>query len=292
MPHPWELECDPFNLTTTGFLGRKRVEMLTNELLLKDKIGKPKLRGRRVPKNITHGVTMTSPWTAAHAMTGWSGCLPTKAEVTGVKDEPKVNDYLQMNRGAITSGVVTSQEFRDFKKKHFRMLAPAILDGVRLAKKMERPPPKKFPPDTVFGRPNVKDPPFSDVLIHKFQSDWLLSSKKAMKMAKSKKSFDEKWSRWMETRASQLRVKMAPVEVEEVPWRLPKFIDAKPHLSTFRSEKEREDAWNAHGYNRVGCLGQSGQGVTQSTIHDHAPEPYTQTNFGPVKRIVPLDSFK
>ncbi|XP_055898882.1 cilia- and flagella-associated protein 77-like [Biomphalaria glabrata] len=268
MPSPWDTECDPFNYTSTGYLGKKRPEMLINELLLKDKMGKPKARGRVLPKNITFGDVNNCPWTAAHALSGWAGHLPTQKEITG--EEPVVRcDFLQLNRGAITSGIVNPKELRVFRKTHFRMYAPGMIDGERSEKKIERPPAKKHDPNKVFGMVNPQDPPLQDFLTHKFQNDWLKGTKVQSNTVAANEKFNMKWSRWAPTRASLLREVLVPVAIDEQPWRMPKFVDkVKPHLSTFRSEKELEDAWEAYNYEKCGRLGQTGQGITISNVRE------------------------
>ncbi|CAL1547742.1 unnamed protein product [Lymnaea stagnalis] len=273
MPHPWQTDCDPFNLTSTGYLGRKRDEMLVNEILLnKDKIGKARLRGRSIPRNLCFGDTLHDPWTAAHAITGWSGHLPTKKEMTG-QAEVFQNDYLQLNRAAITSGIVTPQESRVFRKTHFRKYAPAAVDGKLRSKKIERPPPRRLDPNTVYGKVEAPDPPLNDVLRHKFQDDWILNKKEQTKISLSTKSFETKKSRWAQTRASLLRTVMVPVDCPSQPWRLEKFVSkAKPHLSTFRSEKELAAAWNANTFEKTGRLGETGQGIT-TRGHGHMALP-------------------
>ncbi|KAH9495717.1 Cilia- and flagella-associated protein 77 [Bulinus truncatus] len=273
MPHPWETECDPFNYTSTGYLGKKRPEMLTNELLLKDKIGKPKVRGRVLPSNISFGDVNNSPWTAAHALSGWAGHMPAKKEITGEKPVKRC-DYLQLNRGAITSGIVNPKEIRVFRKTHFRLYAPADSNVERSAKKRERPPEKKHDPDKVFGMVNAKDPPLPHILNHKFQNDWLSRNKKQAKSAAANESFDLKWSRWAHTRASLLREVMVPVDIAEQPWRMPRFVDKiGPHLSTFRTDRERDAAWLANSYEKCGRNGQTGQGITISTVPERPYNP-------------------
>jgi len=111
----------------------------------------------------------------------------------------------------------------------------------------------------VFGLPTRPSTPIYDLLEHKFQDKWI-GQRRNQELAKRR---DEKQNNLMlyETRTNLLRTYQNPVD-EQALWQLPRFTkSAKPHLQTFRTTKEKENAFDNFELDRVGRKGVLGQGV-------------------------------
>ncbi|BFZ20211.1 hypothetical protein BsWGS_23250 [Bradybaena similaris] len=259
---PWYSEERPFNFTATGFLGTKRQEMLLNPLLLRHRIG----RGRSSSDAI-FGSNYRSPWTMAHALSGWTGVLGTtqKAARGSQKDN---TDYMSLNRGAVSAAMVSSSDNGEFRKHKARIQQTGCILGAG-GKRQERPLPKVFKPGTIFGRPPRYES-IEALTSNSYQRQWLLGSVEG----RFKKDVKVDYTKVRPTRASMLRPKVVTSGLQSQPWRSQHFIvKARPHLSTFRSEKSIQDAHTYQEIDSHGREGQTGQGILKNMPHEHPLPP-------------------
>jgi len=248
----------PFTYTAPGDLGLQRDTMLCNELLLRDKLGQPKTRGFYLPgRGFTYGrPNDRRDYTAADALKGWGGgnsSLPfdrPSKQATG-------RDFMALNRSAVSAGLVTSKENYDYRATHdIRLKPPATEQKART---------RRLPPSMVFGLPTRPSTPIYDLLENKFQDKWI-SQRRNQEMTKRK---EEKQNQMLlyDTRASLLRTFQNPVD-EKAVWQMPRFTkSAKPHLQTFRSSKQKEDAFKNFELDRIGRKGVLGQGVYEAAVN-------------------------
>ncbi|CAG5117068.1 unnamed protein product [Candidula unifasciata] len=259
---PWLSEELPFNFTATGFLGAKRQEMLTNPLLLRNRVG----RGRSSSDAI-FGSNYRCPWTMANvlvlsaALNGWAGVLDEPQQVTR-RSQKDNTDYLSLNRGAVSAAMISSSDNRTFREQKGRVQQLGSVGG---AKRQERPLPKIFKPGTVFGMPH-KYESIEALTSNAYQRQWLLDSIEGM----WKKNMKIDFTKVRPNRASLLRPNVVPSNLQSQPWRNPKLIlKARPHLSTFRGEKALLDAQKIQELESPGKDGQTGQGIPKNTPHEH-----------------------
>lgn len=238
--------------------------MLCNELLLRNRVGQPKTRGFYLPgKAFTYGRPNDKrDYTAADALRGWGGGstslpLTNPKTITG-------RDFMALNKVTVSAGLVTAKENYDFRATHdIRRKPPA---------EERRAVNRRLPPSMVFGVPTRPCTPIYDILEHKFQDKWIaqkrnqeLERRKTEKQARFSSAPTKKSHLFLyDTRASLLRAYQNPVDDQPL-WQMPRFANsARPHLATFRTCKEREDAFSAYELDRVSRKGLMGQGVYES----------------------------
>ncbi|KAL8562996.1 hypothetical protein ACOMHN_004688 [Nucella lapillus] len=241
----------PFTYTAPGDLGSHRDPMLCNELLLRDKPGQPKSRGFYLPgKGFTFGQPNEKrEYTAADALRGWTGCF----KVSPIKAKAELGrDFIALNRAAVSAGLASPREYYDYRTIH----------DIRL-----KPPPDrlthttKFPANMVFGKPPRPSTPIFDLLEHRYQDKWIGQRFHVMKAKREKHAKKKTQMMHYDTRASLLRTYQNPVDPAPL-WQLPRFANnAKPHLQTFRTYKDKEGSWENHELDHVCRQGTKGQGV-------------------------------
>jgi len=242
---------DSFTYTAPGCLGQQRDTMLCNELLLRDRVGQPKTRGFYLPgRGFTYGrPNERRDYTASDALRGWGGGS-TSLPLARSKKQPD-RDFMALNRTAVSAGLVTAKENFDYRATHDIRCKPTSEEKNRSQ--------RRLPPSMVFGLPTRPSTPIYDLLEHKFQDKWI-SQRRNQELAKRR---DEKQNNLMlyETRTNLLRTYQNPVEEQQL-WQMPRFTkSAKPHLQTFRSSKEKDNAFDNFDLDRVGRKGVLGQGV-------------------------------
>ncbi|XP_076436208.1 cilia- and flagella-associated protein 77-like [Babylonia areolata] len=241
----------PFTNTATGDLGEKRDTMLVNQLLLRDKVGQHFERGICLPgKGHNYGLpNEVRFYTAVDALRAW----PDTRKTTKDKPDKKKRlgrNFMALNRAAVSAGMVTAPENYDYRTTHDIRLkhAPDILHQTT-----------KFPPGMAFGLPPRPSTPMFDLLEHKYQDKWIEKMYIARKADEAKHS-RKKVSNY-ETRTNLLRTYQNPVDPVPL-WQMPRFAsNAKPHLQTFRSSRDRENAKTHFELDSVSRKGVFGQGV-------------------------------
>lgn len=256
----------PYTYTAPGDLGLHRETMLSNELLLRDKVGQPRTRGFYLPGG---GFTYGRPndkrdFTAADALRGWGGGVSSLPIDT--KEAQPGRDFKGLNRAAVSAGLVTSGENYEYRATHDIRIQPST--------KKEKARTRRLPPTMVFGLPTRPSTPIYDLLEHKFQDKWIQQRyQQEIKQRKeeqhgsrfsSARSSKKSGLLLYNTRATLLRTYQNPVE--ETPlWQMPRFTkSARPHLQTFRSTKGREEAFKNFDLDRISRKGVFGTGVYEA----------------------------
>ncbi|XP_076455137.1 cilia- and flagella-associated protein 77-like isoform X2 [Babylonia areolata] len=248
----------PFTYTAPGDLGVHRETMLSNELLLRDKVGQPKTRGFYLPgRGFTYGrPNDRRDLTAADALRGWGGGSSSLPFDRPQKQPDR--DFMALNRSAVSAGLVTAKENFDFRATHDIRRKPSATETGKKSRT------RRLPPSMVFGLPTRPSTPIYDLLEHKFQDKWI-SQQRSQEFEKRQKETQQKnQMKVYDTRATLLRTFQNPVDDKSL-WQLPRFTkSAKPHLQTFRSSKAKEDAFKNFELDRVSRKGVLGQGVYES----------------------------
>ncbi|BFZ20212.1 hypothetical protein BsWGS_23251 [Bradybaena similaris] len=235
--------------------------MLSNQLLLKSRLGVASHKPLAVPRDTAFGESYRCPWTVAHALNGWSGNLLYKEQTKKPVKKTKA-DFLQLNRGAVSGAMTTADDVHMFR----RVKIPSQLR--QSEGNSERPPAKVFKSSDVFGRPNIPTSNIVDLLSGGYQREWL--SRVKPEVVKKEDPIDFKQVR--PNRASLLRPQIAAVGVQFPPWRSPYVVlKALPRISSFRSQSALDEALVKQSFEAHGREGQRGQGIEICTIHEHQP---------------------
>ncbi|XP_021369561.1 cilia- and flagella-associated protein 77-like isoform X3 [Mizuhopecten yessoensis] len=266
---------NPFAYTATGELGENRDTMLSNELLLRTQLGRPKRRGysSAPPDHFVYGRPLEPRLGGADdALHGWPPMRPNMATTTlpfSRKEKKTDRDFMVLNKAAVQAGLVTSSENYKFRATHDVRRKTAGDENTRSRT-------RRIPPTMVFGISTRPSTPIFDLLEHKYQDKWLMS-RRQMELTKRQEESKRKEHFKMlklkqrrnpntvyETRASLLRTYQNPVD--EAPlWQLPKFKkNAKPSLQTFRSDPARVSGYEHFESDQISRKGKLGHGVYES----------------------------
>ncbi|KAK7466006.1 hypothetical protein BaRGS_00030875 [Batillaria attramentaria] len=251
------ISSGPFTYTAPGDLGLHRETMLSNELLLRDKLGHPRTRGFYLPgQGFTYGrPNEKRDFTAADALRGWGGGLSSLP--INKKDKLPGRDFKAINRAAVSAGLMTAQEHYDYRCTHDIRCKPA-------AQEKTKGRTRRLPPSMVFGLPTRPSTPIYDLLEHKYQDKWI-QQRYSQEQAQRKAEQQKKNALLLyNTRATLLRTYQNPVDDKPL-WQMPRFTkSAKPHLQTFRTTKEKEDAFKNFDMDKVSRKGVFGTGVYEA----------------------------
>ncbi|BFZ20214.1 hypothetical protein BsWGS_23253 [Bradybaena similaris] len=246
MTDPWTREDQPFNYNATGYLGKKRLDMLSNHLLQRCRLGRARGAGLGRSPDEVYGITYRNPFTVAHAMTGWAGGtqIPVQERITYPRDKMPA-DFLQYNMGSTIMGLTTAEEVQAYKNT--RRLLPMHQYGP-VQEKIVRPPPVQLKPDTVYGiKTTRQEETLTELMTNVYHKQWYMNAKKA---ADTKATVKPNFMKIRPTYATQLRLIHADTKRTKIPTKSRKLpgtlADVKPHLSTFQSEALRQKVWAAH----------------------------------------------
>ncbi|XP_046558261.1 cilia- and flagella-associated protein 77-like isoform X1 [Haliotis rubra] len=256
----------PFTYTATGDLGCQRDTMLNNELLLRDQLGRPKRRGYLSADGFTFGrPNEKRDNSAGDALRGWSG---TTSSLPFHHQEKKAErDFMSLNRAAVQAGLVTAPEHYEFRATH---------DVRRRAsgEEKKRTRVRRIPPTMVFGISTRPSTPIFDLLEHKYQDRWQ-QQRRQQELAKKQEDtkrrshtappLRKQHSRAVySTRASLLKTYQNPVDPAPL-WQMPRFTrNARPHLQTFRSARDRGEAFTHFEHDGISREGNLGHGVYET----------------------------
>ncbi|XP_071096904.1 cilia- and flagella-associated protein 77-like isoform X3 [Haliotis cracherodii] len=240
----------PYTYTATGDLGIQRDTMLNNELLLRDQLGRPKRRGYLSADGFTFGrPNERRDNSAGDALRGWSG---TTSSLPFHHQEKKAErDFMSLNRAAVQAGLVTAPEHYEFRATH---------DVRRRAsgEEKKRTRFRRIPPTMVFGISTRPSTPIFDLLEHKYQDRWQQQRRQQELAKKQEDTKKQRSGAVYSTRASLLKTYQNPVDPAPL-WQMPRFArNAQPHLQTFRSARNRDEAiahFEHDGISRKGTLG-------------------------------------
>ncbi|XP_033725020.1 cilia- and flagella-associated protein 77-like isoform X3 [Pecten maximus] len=268
------LSMNPFAYTATGELGENRDTMLSNELLLRTQLGRPKRRGysSAPAEHFVYGRPLEPRQGGADdALHGWPPMNPLAATTLPFsrKEKKTDRDFMVLNKAAVQAGLVTASENYKFRATHDVRRKTAGDENTRSRT-------RRIPPTMVFGISTRPSTPIFDLLEHKYQDKWLMS-RRQMELTKRQEESKRKEHFKMlklkqrrnpntvyETRASLLRTYQNPVD--EAPlWQLPKFKkNARASLQTFRSEGVRKQGYEHFESDQISRKGQLGHGVFES----------------------------
>ncbi|XP_033725013.1 cilia- and flagella-associated protein 77-like isoform X2 [Pecten maximus] len=269
------LSMNPFAYTATGELGENRDTMLSNELLLRTQLGRPKRRGysSAPAEHFVYGRPLEPRQGGADdALHGWPPMNPLAATTLPFsrKEKKTDRDFMVLNKAAVQAGLVTASENYKFRATHDVRRKTAGDENTRSRT-------RRIPPTMVFGISTRPSTPIFDLLEHKYQDKWLMSRRqmeltKRQEESKSASTRSAGFSSTQrrnpntvyETRASLLRTYQNPVD--EAPlWQLPKFKkNARASLQTFRSEGVRKQGYEHFESDQISRKGQLGHGVFES----------------------------
>ncbi|KAL8618411.1 hypothetical protein ACOMHN_050179 [Nucella lapillus] len=254
----------PFTYTAPGDLGLQRETMLSNELLLRNKVGQPKTRGFYLPgRAFTYGrPNDRRDFTAADALRGWGGGSSSLPFDRPQKQPDR--DFLALNRSAVSAGLVTAKENFEYRATHDIRRKPSATDACKNSRT------RRLPPSMVYGLPTRPSTPIYDILEHKFQDKWISQQRNQDMEKRQRETLGSRFSsasskknplKVYDTRATLLRTFQNPVG-DKALWQLPRFTkSAKPHLQTFRSSQAKDDAFKNFELDRISRKGVLGQGV-------------------------------
>ncbi|XP_050388519.2 cilia- and flagella-associated protein 77 [Patella vulgata] len=248
----------PFTYTATGDLGIKRETMLQNELLLRTELGKPKRRGYGSGGGDMYFGRPNEKGTlgASEALRGWSSMNQNSTLPFHRKEKATERDFLELNKTAVNSGIVTSGE--NFAYRSINDIRRRTAGTEKNKTKIRR-----LPPSMVYGISTRPSTPIFDLLEHKYQDKWL-QQRQQEELAKKKEKIKKNAGVVYETRASLLRTYQNPVESGPL-WQLPRFKNSsKPHLQTFRTKSQEGDAFKQFDSDKIARQGNLGHGVYEA----------------------------
>lgn len=247
--------------TATGVLGDKRDTMLLNQLHLRNEVGKASRHGYSYvpPESYRYGICMNVKEGGVRDSLTWSSHLPSLTGSGKNKKSRTRRDFEALNKGAISAGLVNEKGQYAFRATHDARRP--IDDDVTANRK----PGKTKIPDMTFGMPVRPSTPIYEVIEHKFQDLWIrdqMSQTKAKKVAE--RAAKLKPGQINDTRTSILRQHQVAVDPAPL-WQMKKFNkSAKPHLSTFRTEKAKQEAFKHQTSDGVPRKGLTHQGVYET----------------------------
>ncbi|ESO88011.1 hypothetical protein LOTGIDRAFT_126939 [Lottia gigantea] len=232
--------------------------MLNNELLLRSELGKPKRRGYNIEHSGYDAFGRPNEKGcsgASEALGGW-GTTEISTLPFHRKEKPSERDFIELNKIAVSSGIVNSGENYAYRATNDVRRKPAGTQS--------KPRPRRQPPSMVYGISTRPSTPIFDLLEHKYQDKWL-QQREQDELAKKKENTKKRHSGVVyETRASLLRTYQNPVESGPL-WQLPKFKNsAKPNLQTFRTKNQEGEAFDNFKSDKIARKGDLGHGVYES----------------------------
>ncbi|XP_045702254.1 cilia- and flagella-associated protein 77 [Phyllostomus hastatus] len=221
-------------------LGVVRDSMFQNPLILKAELGKTRERSCSLPGiDFNYGLyTRGLDGGVPEAIGHWNAFKPQP-----IRSQELAPNYIAMNRGAVKAGLVTARENFLYRQLNF----------VRVSDKDERRVKKEppfIPPNMTFGVRARPSTPLFDLLQHRYQQLWVQEQKAAQKAIKLEKKHKVILGKLYETRSSQLRKYKPPVRLDAL-WHMPHFQKVGPHLDTFPTEADRQNAMKAHRQERA-----------------------------------------
>ena len=241
-------------------LGNYRTSMDTDLLLMKPQLGRPINRCYQLPgETFIYGkpnVAIDGGVAAAMIHTEVDHYIGSK------KLKPK--DFIKLNKTAVMSGLVTATENKHYRAVNdLRVVTPRV--NLDLHKKI------KLPPGMTFGIPTRPSTPMFDVMEHKFKEKWLLDRREEELACKAKIKEEKKLLGRYETRATILRRHLPKVKFDnlwssEYVWRMPKYINARPHLETFETPKLRRASFRSHKIDATSRKGLYGHGIYEPAL--------------------------
>uniref|UniRef100_H2Z9B1 Cilia- and flagella-associated protein 77 n=1 Tax=Ciona savignyi TaxID=51511 RepID=H2Z9B1_CIOSA len=235
-------------------LGIYRDSMNDNPLLMKSELGRPLKRCFSLPsdKFIYGRPNLTLDGGAAEAM-----ITREPIPIHRRKEKPLQRDFIALNKGAISSGLVSAKEQAQYRATNDVRRRVTEEDKMKILT-------RRIPPDMTFGISTRPSTPVFDLLEHKYQDKWL-STRREAELARRAKTVQQKKldGKIYETRASLLR-KYQP-EVEDPPlWQMPKFNKTAAHLETFRTPEKRLEAFKHHQTDATSRTGVFGHGIYEA----------------------------
>ncbi|KAM5331880.1 cilia- and flagella-associated protein 77 [Glossophaga mutica] len=221
-------------------LGVVRDSMFQNPLIVKAELGKPRQRSCSLPGiNFSYGLyTRGLDGGVPEAIGHWN-----EFKQQPVCSKELAPNYIAMNRGAVKAGLVTARE--SFLYRQLNYIRMSDKDDRRFKKE-----PPFVPPNMTFGIRARPSTPLFDLLQHRYQQLWVQEQKAAQKAIKLEKKHKMILGKLYETRSSQLRKYKPPVKLDAL-WHMPHFQKVGPHLDTFPTEADRQNALKAHRQERA-----------------------------------------
>lgn len=249
-------------------LGRLRESMTRNQPILKHKpdMGRVNTRGLGLPKNktFTYGVkSVYEDGGVAMAMKH----MPLTNAYRNDLEGPKAigRDFVALNRAAVTVGLTTPQENKQFRMTH---------DFQRYEQKhSNKSHALKLPHDYTHGVSYRPSTPVDRVIKHQFQRKWLQDQldeqNKRLEKAENEqklhtgKAFENKASRLRRTKGLEKLYKS-----KTQLWQMPKFKEVPAAVNSFRCEQNYRESYanfKNESKSKQGLLGQgiwtTGRGV-------------------------------
>lgn len=250
-----------FENTATGLLGRRRETMLDNRLLHRHQIGVPLRCCRDLPcPDFRYGkVEESGMWKVADALRGWAGTglkEPKQQKVIQIPQGLCCTDILALNRAAVNEGVCKASELRDYRNTHCLVFSKFARRGG------ERLPAIKADKDQIYGRKSDYITSVNELMTDQELTTWQQCIRKCAREKMAVKKMN-KPDPWKENTACVLRMgnNVKGPQTESL-WKMPRFENkAKPHICSFRSQRELYAAHKANVLESVGRQGIFGEGI-------------------------------
>ncbi|KAH0620903.1 hypothetical protein JD844_021788 [Phrynosoma platyrhinos] len=221
--------------TENDRLGQLRDSMFQNHLILKPELGRTRRRCAKIPgSDFVYGLSLRGiDGGVPEAIGHWHVMPPT---IYKKKEMPK--DFIAMNRKGIKAGLSTAKEHCLYRQHHIVHRKEA--DANRFIKD-----PPRLPDAMTYGRPPRPSTPMVDLLQHKFGDLWIEEHRKFTEVVKEKKHKRKLRGKNNDTRTVMLRKHQIPMKLDSL-WHMPRFEKkAIPHLVTFPTLKDKENAFKA-----------------------------------------------
>lgn len=167
------------------------------------------------------------------------------------QETPRQLNYLEMNKRSVQHGLVNAKE-------QFR-----LRDAVQVEKPVTigKPRPRADAPKDgrVFGAPSQHDFSLPALLSHEYQRQW---TEKQLERSRSEVDLmTKKPLKTGTTRATMLRQKTLEPEQPQALWKMSKYEQVAPIVSSFRDASFRERAFESHKSDGVARSGEQQQGI-------------------------------
>jgi len=235
-------------------LGTKRSSMKQNQLLSKYKIGTSLNLCYDLPKN--KSFIYGKPNRKLDGGVAECFSAPPICSTSHKYKVKRERDFMQLNKGANICGFINAKEHAYYRA--------AITYKPRIVNKplMKLKSNLHLPSDMTFGKKSLPSEPINDIIEHKYQDIWISEHLKTEKQVKDKKLLKKTVKPYW-TKSVQMRVHQPPVEGVPL-WKMPKFNKINGHLSTFRSDWLKKEAFEYHQADATGRCGIYGHGVIEA----------------------------
>eukprot|EP00043_Microstomoeca_roanoka_P008803 m.84596 g.84596 ORF g.84596 m.84596 type:complete len:308 (+) comp14393_c5_seq1:219-1142(+) len=223
-------------------------------LLKKSQVGMSLSMGTKEMQEMVHGVRTHKTRSVHDSLTSWDTVAQTLPQLK--KEKPKL-DYIEMNRRAITRGLVSPREQLSMRQ-------------TEVVYQRQKSPYRRKTEDTsylqslVHGRRSEYSTSVAELMTSMAGDKWL-AERKALEVRQHEAKRAAQNKGYAMTRAAILRTKRPEPPAEPL-WQMKRFQNVQPSLSTFRTDAAKEHSKAQHELLSTDRVGFAGQGVPKSLI--------------------------